>query len=46
MIKILLLLLALSQIPFFPNEMNVFACGFSSGVLVAILVKDMMSVRH
>jgi len=40
MAKIIILVLALVQIPFFPNALNIFSCGFSAGMLVAMLIND------
>ena len=38
--KYIVLLMALINIPFFPNTMNVFSCGFSSGIFVVMLIND------
>lgn len=38
--KYLILLLALLQVPFFPSAFNVFACGFATGMFIAVLIVE------
>lgn len=44
--KYIVLFMALINIPFFPNGMNIFSCAFSFGVFLVMAITDYSDTKE